>query len=129
MNDTNEPNPTPETRPPQARRTAGLLSRRFLRARLKKATEARATVAALDAATAWFEAQFEAMIAVAIRELEREAAARAKQNVRFRTPPLKRVHLAPFIDPPAEAPRGAVSSIGPQGVEVGRTDTPKAPPA
>lgn len=113
------------TKVERTRRGASLISRRFLRQRLKGAANGRVNLDALDAATAWFEAQFEQMIATAIRERDREAKSRSTQHVRFRTPPLKRVHLAPFIDPPAEPPRGAVSSLGPQEVEVGRTDTPK----
>ncbi|HEX9816786.1 MAG TPA: hypothetical protein VGB18_07385 [Candidatus Thermoplasmatota archaeon] len=116
------------TKVEQTRREASLISRRFLRQRLKEAAKGRVNLDALEAAEAWFEDQFEKLIAVAIRERERETKSRSAQAVRFRTPPLKRVHLAPFIDPPAEPPRGAVSSIGPQEVEVGRTDTPEAVP-
>lgn len=113
---------------PRTYRKAGLISRRFLRQRLKKATGGRLNADALEAAETWFDAQLERMIQVAVRERDREAKSRSAQAVRFRTPPLKRAHLAPFIDPPAELPRGVVSTLGPQEVEVGRTDTPEAVP-
>jgi hypothetical protein len=125
MTDDEENKPTEVER---TRRAASLISRKFLRQRLKEATNGRVNVDALIAAEAWFEGQLEKLIAVAKRERDREAKSRSAQAVRFRTPPLKRAHLAPFIDPPAEAPRGAVSTLGPQEVEVGRADTPEGVP-
>lgn len=126
MNAETKPTATPEARPPQARRKASLISRRYVRRRFQEHIQGRVTVDALDAIEAIFNAHLDRMMEFAREERRKEIAARACQQVRFRTPPLKRVHLAPFIDPPAEPARGAVSSIGPQGVDSGRTDTPEA---